>query len=106
MTATRPGPASHPYEFVGKVASMQASLGRKVGTMGSPEDLAALAELIDELKAVETKAALQLQEQGFSWNEIGAAQGITGQSAWKKYRRTSRATTRKHSADGRIRAYR
>jgi hypothetical protein len=87
-------------DFMGMVRRMQRSAGKRVA-MGNPEDLAELAALVDYLREVETTSARALNEAGFSWREIGEAQGVVGNSAWKKYRLHSGQRSRKNTAAAR-----
>ena len=84
-------------DFMGMVKRMQRSAGKRAAA-GNPEDLAELAALVDYLRDVETRSARALNEAGFSWREIGEAQGIVGNSAWKKYRLHSGQRSRKNTA--------
>jgi hypothetical protein len=81
-------------EYVKFMRRVARGMGKRVGRM-DPEALAELAALVDEVRQVETEAAQALNAQGFSWADIGAAQGIVGNSAWKKYTQSSGVRSRK-----------
>lgn len=85
-------------DYVKFVRRIARSMGRRVTQM-DPEALAELSALVTELRAVENDAALALNAQGYSWEQIGAAQGIQGSPCWRKYTRWSgRGATRKNVA--------
>lgn len=71
-------------EFVRFAQRIARALGRRI-KVGDPGTLALVAELVGTLKAAEIDAAQALNAQGFSWNDIGRAQGIAGQTAYDKY---------------------
>jgi hypothetical protein len=82
-------------DYLKMVRRMVKAAGDRTGQM-DPESLAELAGLIDDLKDVETAAACALNDAGFSWSEIGAAQGLTKPTVFRKYRRTpNRSSSRK-----------
>ena len=82
-------------EYVRFMRRVARGMGRRATEM-DPTALAEFAGLAAELRAVETAAALALNAQGYSWADIGAAQGITGSVAWRKYAKdTGRGATRK-----------
>lgn len=82
-------------EYVKFMRRVARGMGKRAATM-DPTALAEFSGLAAELRDAETAAALALNEQGYSWAEIGAAQGITGSVAWRKYAKaTGRGATRK-----------
>lgn len=69
-----------PYsEFLSR--SVRA-LGRRVAA-GDPEDLRTITRLRAEVDDAMAWALAGLREQGYSWDEIGRAWGVTRQGAWK-----------------------
>jgi hypothetical protein len=88
-------------EYVKFMRRVARGMGRRTADM-DPTALAEFSSLAAELRQVETDAALALNDQGFSWAEIGAAQGITGSVAWRKYAKASgRGASRKDLAPAR-----
>lgn len=51
-----------------------------------PEALAQAVDIITTMEAQLKAAVLLLQAQGFTWNDIAKALGVSKQSAWRKYR--------------------
>ena len=82
-------------DYVKFMRRVARGMGKRASSM-DPTALAEFSGLAAELRDAETAAALALNAQGFSWAEIGAAQGITGSVAWRKYAKaTGRGATRK-----------
>jgi hypothetical protein len=100
----RANPASQTGQYVETekwlkmVRRLAAGAAKRVGQV-DPAALAELAALVDALKTAETDAARALNDSGFSWADIGAAQGINRESAWKKYRRSSRRHDRRSTKE-------
>jgi hypothetical protein len=82
--ANRRGEYVETDEFVRFAQRIARALGQRI-KVGDPETLALVAELVGTLKSAEIGAAQALNAQGFSWTEIGRAQGIAGQTAADKY---------------------
>jgi hypothetical protein len=82
-------------EYFGMMRRIARGAAKRTGQM-DPGSLAELSKLIDELRAFETEAALQLNRDGYSWTAIADAQGICRQNAHRKYAQGSgRGSSRK-----------
>lgn len=71
-------------EFVKMVRRLLRAAGLRA-QVGDPETLALVAQLAQTLRDIETGSAVALNEQGFSWADIGRAQGVTDVTAYQKY---------------------
>lgn len=72
-------------DFLAFARRIMRALARRVGD-ADPDDLAEMMRLRGVLDDAMTTAVAGMRANGFSWAEIGAAVGMTRQSAWEKWR--------------------
>ena len=73
-------------EYFGMVSRVLRAAGRRAGR-ADPEDLAELVALREDLDLAVDMAVAGLRDTGYSWAQIGAALGITRQSAQERWGR-------------------
>lgn len=72
-------------DYAAMLRRMIRAYGRRVG-LESPEDLADMRSLADELERATAAAVAGQREAGFSWSDIARGLGVTRQTAWERYR--------------------
>jgi hypothetical protein len=84
--ANRAGTYTETPEYVRFMRRVSRALGRRIEDL-DPAALAELAALRDDMRQIERQAAVALNDQGFSWTEIGRPQRISASNACQKYAR-------------------
>ncbi len=88
-------PAIETMDYLKACRRMLRAAGRRVGR-ADPEDLRMLAELRAELDQAMLVAVTGLRRDGFTWESIGEALGVTRQAAIMRWAK------RVPSDDGRV----
>lgn len=78
------GPDVENVAYAAMLRRMFRAYVRRVGT-GDPEDLTLALDLHRQLAEDIGGMVDGLREQGWSWEAIGTAAGITKQSAWERW---------------------
>ena len=76
--------------FRRELRALVAYAGNSENKHSDPESFALVVRLLDEAQLGLYDAAEHLNEQGFSWEAIGQALGISRQAAYKRFVRNRR----------------
>jgi hypothetical protein len=71
-------------DYAAMLRRMVRAYGRRVA-QESPEDLAEMLSVVDELERALRAAVAGQREAGFSWAEIGRGLGVTKQTAFARF---------------------